>query len=150
MPGGPRGDGGTLRRFRAWRKTGGNRRRKNGACGGRPEEVLPLELRHGAPVAFGHVAHAQAGVFPFLDGNGIIKPLPQQAVTGLRLVRRGHLEGRQGPDNRLAGDVEQGLPVGAVIKEETLVVKPGGEVSPQRRENPVFWLDFAPQHASQV
>ena len=50
---------------------------------------------------------------------------------GLRLVRRGHLKVRQGPDDRLAGNVKQGLLVGAVIEEKPLVVEPGGEVPAQ-------------------
>ena len=109
--------------------------------------LRPLELRHGAPVALGHVAHPQAGVLPLLDGDGVVEPLPKEAVAGFRLVRRGHLEVRQGPDDRLAGDMEQGLFVGAVIEEKALVVKPGGKVPAQHGEHSVFRLDLASQYA---
>ena len=112
--------------------------------------LRPLELRHGDPVALWHVAHAEAGVLPLLDGDGVVEPLPQEAVAGFRFIRRGHLEIRQGPDDRLAGDMEQGLFVGAVIEEKALVVKPGGEVPAQHGEDPVPGLDLAAQHAPQV
>ena len=112
--------------------------------------LLPLELRHGAPVALGHVAHAEAGILPFLDCDGVVEPLPQEAVAGFRFIRRGHLEIRQGPDDRLAGDMEQGLFVGAVVEEKALVVKPGGKVPAQHGEHSVFRLNLASQHASQV
>ena len=110
--------------------------------------LLPLELRHGAPVAFGHVAHAEAGILPFLDCDGVVEPLPQEAVAGFRFIRRGHLEIRQGPDDRLAGDMEQGLFVGAVVEEKAFVVIAGAEVAPQKGQNLVFWLDFAAQDAA--
>lgn len=47
-----------------------------------------LKFRHGIPVALGHIAHPQLGIFPFFDGNGVVKPLPQQPVVGLRFIRR--------------------------------------------------------------
>ena len=109
--------------------------------------VLSLELRHGVPVPLGHVGHAAAGVVPLPDGDGVVEPLPQQAVAGLRLVRRRHLEVLQGPDGGPAPGVEQRLPVGAVVEEEPLVPVAGAEVLPQQGKDPVFRLDLAAQHA---
>ena len=40
--------------------------------------------------------------------------------------------------------------MGSVVEEKTLVVKTGGEVPAQRRQDPVFRLNFASQHAPQV
>ena len=111
---------------------------------------FPLEFRHGAPVPLGHVGHAAAGVFPLPDGDGVVESLPQQAVAGLRLIRRGHLEVLQGPDGRAALGVEQGLLVGTVVEEEPFVPVAVAEVTAQQGQDPVFRLDFAPQYAPQV
>jgi len=69
---------------------------------------------------------------------------------GLLLIRRGHPEIRQGPDGRPAGDVEQGLLIGAVVKEKTLVVEAGDKVPAQHGQNPVSRLNLSAQHAAQV
>ena len=125
-----------------------SRRRGGGPDG--PEIIGLLELRHGPPIALRHVGHAETGIFPLPNGYCVIKPLPEKAVTGFRLVRRGHLEIRQGPDDRLTAGVKQGFFVGAVVEEKGLVVHPGLEVAAQHRQNPVLRLDFPAQYASHL
>jgi len=90
------------------------------------------------------------GILPLLDGDGVVEPLPQQAVGDLCLIRLRHLEVIQGQDHRLPGGVEQRLPVGAVVDEELLVLIAAAEVVPQDRQHPVSGLDLAAQHAAQI
>ena len=113
------------------------------------EIVLALELRHGAPVPLGHVRHPAAGVVPLLDGDGVVKPFPEDTVIGLPLIRRRHLEVLQRADDRLAGGVKQGFLVGTVVEEESFVLLPGAEVASQQGEYPVFRLDLPAQDAAQ-
>ena len=114
------------------------------------EILLPLELCHGAPVALWHLGHPAFGIVALLDGNGVIKALPEKPVASLSLIRRGHLEVLQRADNGLARSIKQRLFVGAVIDEEGLVLVAGAEVAPQEGENPVFRLNLAAQDAAQL
>ena len=88
-----------------------------------------LKFRHGIPVALGHIAHPQLGIFPFFDGNGVVKSLPQQPVVGLRFIRRSHLKICQRTDHGLSGGIEQRLVVGAVVNEKFFVLIAGAEVT---------------------
>ena len=114
------------------------------------EIAFVLELRHGPPVPLGHICHPTPGIVPLFNGDGIVKPLPENAVIGFRLIRWGHLEVLQGPDDSLAGGIEQRLPVGAVIEEEPFVLIPGAKMAPQDRQYPIFRLDLSAQNAPQV
>ena len=139
-----------MARLPVWgiRQAAGRRRRWQRGGGCKPGFIL--ELRHGGPIALGHVAHSKAGIFPLLDGNGVVKTLPQEAVTGLRLIGRTHLKLSQRVDGCFPRDVEQRFFVGAVIEEEALIVKAGAKVPTQHGEDPVLWLDLPAQYASQV
>ena len=101
-----------------------------------------LKFRHGAPVTLRHIGSAAFGIVPLLDGNGVIEPLPQNAVVGLRFVRRGHLEELQGPDDRFPGGVEQRLLMGTVIDEKGFLPVAGTEMAPKDGEDPVLGFNF--------
>ena len=89
-----------------------------------------LKFRHGAPIALWHVGHPQLGILPFPDGNGIIKPLPQQTVMRLGFIGRRHLKIRQRANYRLAGSIEKRLVMGAVIDEKGFVLISGTKMLP--------------------
>ena len=112
--------------------------------------LRPLKLRHGVPVPLGHVGHAAAGVLPLPDGDGVVKPLPELPVGGLRLVRRRHLKVLQREDHSFSVGIEQCLPVGAVVEDEPLLGIPAAEVGTEQGEHPVFGLDLSHQHPLQV
>ena len=109
-----------------------------------------LELCHGAPIPLWHLGHAAAGILTLPDGDGVVKPLPQQPVAGLCLVGWRHPEVVQRADQGLSLLVEQRLVMGAVVEEESLVPVAVAEVAAQQGQDPVFRLDLPAQHASQV
>ena len=109
-----------------------------------------LKFRHGIPVAFGHLRLLAFRIIALLDGDGIIKPLPKNAVIGFRFVGRGHLERLQGADDCLPGSVEQRLLVGAVIDEKCLLPVTGAEMAPQNGEYSVFGFDLTAQYTAQL
>ena len=112
--------------------------------------VLPLELRHGAPVALGHVGPAEPGVIALPDGHGVVELLPEAAVGGLRFVGSRQGQGVQGPDDGLAVLAQQDFTMGTVVDEKILVLEAGAEVAPQQREDPVLRLDLRGQDAAVV
>ena len=87
------------------------------------------------------------GIFPFPDGNGIVKVFPQPAKPGLCFIRRGHTELLQGHNEAAPRRVQQRLPVGAVVKQEAFVLHPLAEMTPQQRQHLVFGLYLAHQDA---
>ena len=109
-----------------------------------------LKFRHGIPVAFGHLRLLAFRIIALLDGDGIIKPLPKNAVIGFRFVGRGHLERLQGADDCLPGSVEQRLLVGAVIDEKCFLPVAGAEMAAQDGEDPVFRFYLTAQHAAKL
>ena len=112
--------------------------------------LRPLEFRHGIPVAHGHLGPAAGGIVPLPNGNGIVKPLPKQTITGFLRIRRRHLKLLQRLDHRLSAGMEQRLAMGPVIQEEGVVRVAGTKVTPQQGKHPVFGLDLSAQHTAQV
>ena len=93
---------------------------------------------------------AELGIIPLPDGHGVVEPLPEAAVGGLRLVGGRQGQGVQGPDDRSAMLAQQHLVVDPVIDQEVLILKAGAEVAPQQREDPVLRLDLRGQDAAVV
>ena len=112
--------------------------------------VLTLKLCHGVPVALWHVGSAELGIFPFLNGNGVIKPFPEKTVIGLLFIRRGHLEIVQRTDDRFAPGIEQGFFVSAVVNKKLILPVPGAKMGAQQREDPVFGFDLAAKNTAQL
>ena len=54
--------------------------------------VFVLKLRHHAPIAFGHVRHAEFFIFARLDGDGVVKAAPEAAITGLLFIGLRHFK----------------------------------------------------------
>ena len=109
-----------------------------------------MKLRHSAPIPLGHIAHAELGIFPLLDSDGVIEALPQQPVIGLRFIRRCHLEISQRADDSLSCGIKQGFMVGAVVDEEFFVLIPGAEVASENGQHPVFRFNLAAQHPAKL
>ena len=93
------------------------------------------------------MGHPQAGILPLPDSDGVIKPLPQRPIAGLGFVGTGHLEVLQGQDLRPPIGVKQGLPMGAVVEKEPLVLIAVAEMTAQQRQHPVLRLDLRAQDA---
>ena len=108
-----------------------------------------MKLRHSAPIPLGHIAHAEPGVFTLLDGDGVVKTLPQQPVIGLCFIRWSHLKIDQRADDSFSGGVKQGFMVGAVVNEEFFILIPGAEVTSKDGQYPIFRFDLAAQHTVQ-
>ena len=96
------------------------------------------------------MGHPQAGILPLPDGDGVIKPLPQRPIAGLGLVGTGHLEVLQGQDFRPPIGVKQGLPVGAVVEKEPLVLVTAAKVTAQQRQYSVLRLNFSAQDTGEL
>ena len=116
----------------------------------RSEPGVILKFRHGIPEAFGHIGHAAAGIFPFLDGHGIIKAFPEEAVGGFCLVGFCHFEVLQRCNHGFSLGVQQDFSVCAVINKERFVIVPGAEMPPQKGEYSVFRFDLAAQNAAEI
>ena len=93
---------------------------------------------------------AELGIIPLPDGHGVVKPLPEAAVGGLRFVGGRQGQGIQRPDDRGAMLAQQRLVVDPVIDQEVLILKAGAEVAPQQGEDPVLRLDLRGQDAAVV
>ena len=106
--------------------------------------VVRQELRHGAAIALGHEGVLAPGIIALLDGDGLIKPLPQPPERHLLITGQRQLQAVHGQDAGVALCVDQQLPVGAVVDKEGFVGVAVAEVPPQQGQNPVFGLDFRP------
>ena len=62
---------------------------------------IGLKLRQKRPEALRHVRHAELRIFPFADGDGIVKAAPEPAIALFRLVGRSHDELLQRYDGRM-------------------------------------------------
>ena len=93
---------------------------------------------------------AELGIIPLPDGHGVVEPLPEAAVGGLRFVGSRQGQGVQGPDDGLAVLAQQDFTMGTVVDEKILVLEAGAEVAPQQREDPVLRLDLRGQDAAVV
>jgi hypothetical protein len=107
---------------------------------------IALKFRHGVPVSFWHMGHPADRIVSFPDGNGIVESFPQKPVTGLRLVRRCHLEMIQRANGSPAGHREQDIFVNAVIDEKRVIGVTGTKVRAQQRQDMIFWLNLAAQN----
>lgn len=112
--------------------------------------LRPLEFRHGIPVPHGHLGPAAGGIVSLPNGNGIVKPLPKQAIVGLLFIRRRHLKLLQWPDHCLAACMKQRFAMGPVIQEKGVIRIAGAKVAPQQGKHPVLGLDLSAQNAAQI
>lgn len=114
------------------------------------EKVLVLKFCHRAPVALGHMRHAQLFVSARFDGNGVVKAAPKTAITGLLFIGRRHFKVLERHDARHAAAVEQRFAVCAVVEKKRFVVVALAEVTAQHGEHTVFRLDLRAEHAVKV
>ena len=112
--------------------------------------VFILKFRHGIPIPLRHIGHPASGIFPFPDGDGIIKAFPQQTVSGFCFIRRRHPEILQRAEYGFAGGIKKSLFVGAVIDEEGFALIAGTKMAAQQGEDPVFRFDFAAEDSAKL
>ena len=96
-----------------------------------PEIGVILKLCHGVPVPFRHISHPALRVVPLFDGNRVIEPFPQNAISSFRFIRRSHLKILQGANHRFTGGIEQGFFVRTVVDEKCVVHIPGAKMAAQ-------------------
>lgn len=116
----------------------------------RTDVRIILKFRHGAPVPFGHVRHAELLVFARFNGYGVIETSPKAAITCLDLIRPRHFELIERYDPRYAAAVKQRLAVCAVVDEKRFITVSFAEVMPKQRENTVFGFNFRAQYAIEL
>ena len=94
--------------------------------------------------------HAELRVFPFADGDGVIKGPPHFPVGQLLRPGGAQPEVLHRQDGPLPGLVEQGLAVGAVVEDKAFLGVAAAEVGAQQGEHPVFGFNLPGQHPVQL
>lgn len=94
--------------------------------------------------------HAQAGIFPLTNGDGIVKAAPETTVIGFSRIGRGHDEIFQRKNGGCPAAVEERFPMRAVVEKKSLVAAALAKVCAQEGKNPIFRCDLRGQYASDI
>ena len=105
-----------------------------------------MKFRHIVPKTLWHVGHAKSGIFPLPDGNGFIKPPPEQTIGGFFRRRRRHGKGFQRHYARNTPGIQQCFGMGFVVNEKRFVAVAITKMAAKKRKNAVFGRDLRRQH----